>query len=69
VEILEKVVQDGLPDKTKPRERLAIYIKLTNLVDDLLQSLQNGDEINKQVVDAFLTGYKMVKDESRFASR
>jgi predicted RNA-binding Zn ribbon-like protein len=69
MKILEKVVQDGLSDKTKPRERLAIYIKLTNLVDDLMQSLQNGDEINKQDVDAFLTGLKLVKVESRFASR
>jgi len=69
MKILEKVVQDGLSDKTKPRERLAIYIKLTNLVDYLIQSLQNGDEINKQDVDAFLTGLKLVKVESRIASR
>ena len=27
--ILEKVIQDGLSDRTSPRARLAIYMKLT----------------------------------------
>jgi hypothetical protein len=66
LEILEKVVQDGLSDKTNPRARFAIYMKLTELIDDLMDRLQRD---NQQNVDFLLTGPKLVKAESRFASR
>jgi hypothetical protein len=66
MEIFEKVIQDGLSDKTSPRARLAIYMKLTQLTDELMESLQR-DEIPD--VGFPLTGPKLVKAESRFASR
>jgi hypothetical protein len=66
MEILDKLIQDGLSDKTSPRSRLAIYMKLIQLVDELIDSLQRDDEQN---VDFLLTGPKLVKAESRFASR
>jgi ACT domain-containing protein len=33
MEIFEKIIQDGLSEKTSPRARLAIYMKLTQLTD------------------------------------
>jgi hypothetical protein len=64
MEIFEKVIQDGLSEKTSQRARLAIY--MTQLTDELIESLQR-DEIPD--VDFLLIGPKLVKAESRFASR
>jgi hypothetical protein len=66
LEIFEKVIQDGLSNKTSPRARLAIYMKLTQLTDELMDTLQRDEG---QDVTLFLTGPKLVKAESRFASR
>jgi ERCC4-related helicase len=66
MEIFEKIIQDGLSDKTSPRARLAIYMKLTQLADELMDTLQRDEAPN---VDFLLTGPKLVKAESRFASR
>jgi hypothetical protein len=66
MEIFEKIIQDGLSEKTSPRDRLAIYMKLTQLSDELMESFQR-DEITD--VGFLLTGPKLVKAESRFASR
>src|SRR4030042_7151465 len=66
MEIFEKIIQDGLSDKTSPRARLAIYMKLTQLTDELMDTLQRDEAPN---VDFLLTGPKLVKAESRFASR
>jgi hypothetical protein len=63
LEIFDKVLQDGLSEKTPPRARLAIYIKLIQLTDDLMDKLQRE---NPQEID-FLTGPKLVKIGSRLA--
>ncbi len=65
-EILEKIIQDGLSEKTSPRARLAIYMKLTQLTDELMEGLQR-EEVPE--LDFLLTGPKLVKAESRFSSR
>ena len=39
-QILQKIIQDGLSDETAPRDRLAIYRGLSELVDNLSQNLQ-----------------------------
>ena len=39
-EILQKVIEDGLSEKTAPRERLAIYKALNELEDGLTDSLR-----------------------------
>ena len=39
-QILQKIIQDGLSDETAPRDRLAIYRGLNELVDNLSQNLQ-----------------------------
>ncbi len=64
--IFEKIIQDGLSDKTSPRARLAIYNKLTQITDELMDNLQR-EEIPE--VDFLLTGPKLVLAESRFASK
>ena len=66
LEIFEKIIQDGLSNKTSPRARLAIYMKLTQLTDELMDTLQRDEAPN---VDFLLTGPKLVKAESRFVSR
>jgi hypothetical protein len=66
LEIFEKIIRDGLSDKTSPRARLAIYMKLTQLTDELMESHQR-DEVGD--VGFLLTGPKLVIAESRFASR
>ena len=66
IEIFEKIIQDGLSEKTSPRARLAIYMKLTQLTDELMQSLQREETPD---VDFLLTGPKLVLAESRFSTR
>ena len=66
MEIFERIIQDGLSEKTSPRARLAIYMKLTQLTDELMESLQIDETPD---VGFLLTGPKLVKVESRFASR
>jgi len=39
-QILERVIQDGLADTTKPRQRLAIYKELAKRGDELRQAIQ-----------------------------
>jgi hypothetical protein len=63
LEIFEKVLQDGLSEKTSPRARLAIYMKLIQLTDEFMDALQRE---NPQDID-FLTGPKLDKIESRLA--
>ena len=38
--ILQKIIEDGISDETAPRDRLAIYRGLSELVDNLSQNLQ-----------------------------
>jgi hypothetical protein len=66
IEIFEKIIQDGISEKTSPRARLAIYMKLTQLTDELMESLQREETPD---IDFTLTGPKLVLAESRFSSR
>jgi len=68
-EMLEIVIQDGISKKTKPRLRLAIYIKLYELIDEFIERLQREDDTDRQDSDSFLTEPKLIKVESRFAPR
>jgi hypothetical protein len=43
MDIFEKIIHDGLSKKTSPRARLAIYMKLTQITDELLESLQREE--------------------------
>jgi len=66
LEILEKIIKDSLSEKTSPRARLAIYMKLMKLTDELMDSLQREDD---QDIGFLLAGPKLVQVESRFSSR
>ena len=39
-QILKKIIEDGISDETAPRDRLAIYRGLSELVDNLSENLQ-----------------------------
>ncbi len=66
MDMFEKIIQDGLSEKTSPRARLAIYIKLTQMADELMESLQREETPD---VGFLLTGPKLVLAESRFSTR
>ena len=46
-EMLRKIIEDGLSDTTKPKDRLAIYLKLNELVDRLTDTLHVDSQLSK----------------------
>lgn len=67
-EILRKLVEEGLSDKTKPRDRLAIYLKLNELENELARNLQVEDDTAKQAREFLRQGPKLVHGKSRFSA-
>jgi predicted transcriptional regulator len=67
-EILRKLVEEGLSDKTKPRDRLAIYVKLNELENELAQNLQIENDTAKQAREFLRQGPKLVHGESRYSA-
>ena len=67
VSILERVIQDGLADTTKPRQRLAIYKELVKRSDELMESLHVSRAQNTGDVD-FLNGPTLISAQSRFSA-
>lgn len=67
-EILRKLIQEGLSDKTKPRERLAIYAKLNELEYELSQNLQVENDTAKQAREFLSQGPKLVHGVSRYSA-
>lgn len=65
--VLERVIEEGLADTTKPRHRLAILKELTKRMDELLQDLQVNSRDGKDAAD-FLTGPKLERAVSRFSA-
>lgn len=55
-EILYKVIEDGLSDDTSPRERLAIYKTLDELVGKLQNALQVESEAAKAAHEFLMQG-------------
>ena len=47
-QILQKIIEDGLSDGTSPKDRLAIYKGLNELVDNLSQNLQIESQAAKE---------------------
>jgi len=50
-ELLRKVIEDGLSDRTKPRDRLAIFLELNDLVQRMTQDQQVDSEIEHQALE------------------
>jgi hypothetical protein len=60
--ILEKVVQDGLSEDTKPRDRLYILKTLDALLDDIVNKLQE-DNPSEQESQVFLQQGPMLRHQ------
>jgi len=67
-ELLRKVIEDGLSDKTKPRDRLAIFLKLNDLIQQMTQNQQVDDELERQAHEFLKQGLPLVKVKSRFTA-
>lgn len=66
--ILQKVIQDGLADTTKPRDRLHIYKTLNALFDDYATTLRVESQAEKDA-QLFLREGPMIKRQvSRMAA-
>lgn len=65
-EILERIIQDGLADDTKPRERVAIYKEITKRADELMELIQ-ASQRSDAVANDILTGPKLEPGVSRFS--
>lgn len=65
-ELLRKIIEDGLSNQTKPRDRLAIYSKLGQALDDLTRKMQVEEGYGRQVIE--LRSPETSLQESRFAS-
>jgi ACT domain-containing protein len=65
--VLERVIEEGLADTTKPRDRLAILKAITKLVDELQEDLHVNRRDGKDAAD-FLTGPKLEPAASRFSA-
>jgi hypothetical protein len=68
VEILNKVLEDGLSDKTKPRVRLAIYSKLSDLVDRYIEALRAETEISNNTAEFLKRGPHLKPGKSRLTA-
>lgn len=65
-EMLSRVIEDGLSPETKPRDRLAIYMKLDELADKVGQRLQKESETERLAQEFQLTGPKLARQRSTF---
>jgi hypothetical protein len=60
-EILQKVISDGLADTTKPKDRLAIYKTLSDLLDGLTKSLQINNDFGRKAAELLNRGQTLRK--------
>jgi DNA-binding IclR family transcriptional regulator len=67
-EILRKLVEEGLSDKTNTRDRLAIYLKLNELENELAQNMQIENDTAKQAREFLRQGPMLVHGESRYSA-
>ena len=67
-EMLRKLIEDGLSNTTKPKDRLAIYLKLNELVDRLIDSLHIENQFEKEAHEFLKRGPVLVKAKSRLTA-
>ena len=67
-ELLRKVIEDGLLDKTKPRDRLAIFLKLNDLIQQMMQNHEIDSGLEQQAHEFLKQGPPWVKVKSRFTA-
>lgn len=66
-QILERVIEEGLADTTKPRERLAILKTLNEQLDKLTETLRVSNQDNS-IVSEFLNGPTLQPGINRFSA-
>jgi hypothetical protein len=67
-EILRKVINAGLADETKPKDRLAIFMKLSELADGLTKGMGIDNDIERQAHEFLKHGPQLVMAKSRFTA-
>lgn len=67
-ELLRKVIQDGLSEATKTKDRLTIYLRLNDLVDQLSNTLQIESQVDKEAHEFLKHGPQLVMAKSRFTA-
>ena len=67
-EILQKLIDTALAENTKPRERLAIYKMLNEMMDDLREKFIAESRVEKRNVADLLKGPALSKGVSNFTA-
>lgn len=67
-EMLRRIIEDGLSDSTKPKDRLAIYVKLNELVDRLTDTLHIESQLSKDAHEFLKRGPQLVHAQSRLTA-
>jgi hypothetical protein len=67
-EILRKVINAGLADETKPKDRLAIFMKLNELAYGLTKGMGIDSDIENQAHEFLKHGPQLVQAKSRFTA-
>jgi ACT domain-containing protein len=67
-EILQKLIDTALADTTKPKERLAIYKTLNEIMDNFMRDLQLESKLEKGAKALLLNGPNLVPGKSKFTA-
>ena len=67
-EILRKVIEAGLAEETKPKDRLAIFMKLSELQESMTKGLGYESEVEKRAREFLSQGPNLVQAKSRFTA-
>ena len=67
-QLLRKMIEDGLFDGTKPRDRLAIFLKLNHQVQRMIQNQLVYSEIEHPALEFLKHGLTLVNAKSRFTA-
>ena len=67
-EMLQRIIEDGLSETTKPKDRLAIYVKLNELVDRLTDTLHIDSQMSKDANEFLKRGPQLVHARSRLTA-
>ena len=66
--MLRRIIQDGLSAETKPKDRLAIYLKLSELDNKMSQALQVENEADNSIHELLKQGPKTSVQVSRYSA-
>ncbi|HEY5141673.1 MAG TPA: hypothetical protein VIJ25_20495 [Methylococcales bacterium] len=67
-EMLRKVIDAGLAEETKPKDRLAIFIKLSEIANGLTKGMGIDSGIENQAHEFLKHGPQLVQAKSRFTA-